>query len=154
MSAETDAGADEVNRRKWVWATIEFARHDNEMRSEANKSLFERDAQVRFGRSDKRLSSRVARWYIFKPKIPIWVNFGGSFNGNCWHSLWTWSTDSTAIGYILWTFGIFCGNLVYFCRFGIRNAEKSGNPANVDPVAFEEPWWKNSPNLTFVHTCK
>jgi hypothetical protein len=21
--------------------------------------------------------SRVARWYIFKPKIPIWVNFGG-----------------------------------------------------------------------------
>jgi hypothetical protein len=21
--------------------------------------------------------TRVARWYIFKPKIPIWVNFGG-----------------------------------------------------------------------------
>jgi hypothetical protein len=21
---------------------------------------------------------RVARWFIFKPKIPIWVNFGGS----------------------------------------------------------------------------
>jgi hypothetical protein len=20
---------------------------------------------------------RVARWFIFKPKIPIWVNFGG-----------------------------------------------------------------------------
>jgi hypothetical protein len=20
---------------------------------------------------------RVARWHIFKPKIPIWVNFGG-----------------------------------------------------------------------------
>jgi hypothetical protein len=24
---------------------------------------------------------RVARWYIFKPKIPIWVNFGGPRNG-------------------------------------------------------------------------
>jgi hypothetical protein len=23
-----------------------------------------------------RLFSRVARWFIFKPKIPIWVNFG------------------------------------------------------------------------------
>jgi hypothetical protein len=21
--------------------------------------------------------SRVARWFIFEPKIPIWVNFGG-----------------------------------------------------------------------------
>jgi hypothetical protein len=21
--------------------------------------------------------SRVARWYVFKPKIPIWVKFGG-----------------------------------------------------------------------------
>jgi hypothetical protein len=23
------------------------------------------------------IQSRVARWFIFKPKIPIWVNFGG-----------------------------------------------------------------------------
>jgi hypothetical protein len=23
------------------------------------------------------LGVRVARWYIFKPKIQIWVNFGG-----------------------------------------------------------------------------
>jgi hypothetical protein len=26
------------------------------------------------------------------------------------------------------TFGIFCGNLVYFSRFGILYLEKSGNP--------------------------
>jgi hypothetical protein len=25
--------------------------------------------------------SRVARWYIFKPKIPFWENFGGTWNG-------------------------------------------------------------------------
>jgi hypothetical protein len=24
-----------------------------------------------------RVSSSVARWLVFKPKIPIWVNFGG-----------------------------------------------------------------------------
>jgi hypothetical protein len=33
-----------------------------------------------------------------------------------------------AIANILWPFGIFCGNLVYFPRFGILDQEKSGNP--------------------------
>jgi hypothetical protein len=26
---------------------------------------------------------RVARWYILKPKIPLWVNFGGPCNERC-----------------------------------------------------------------------
>jgi hypothetical protein len=43
---------------------------------------------------------RVARWHIFEPKIPIWVNFGGSCNGRCW--------------YILWPFDLFYSRLVYF----------------------------------------
>jgi hypothetical protein len=30
--------------------------------------------------------------------------------------------------YILWTFGIVRGNLLYFSRFGILYKEKSGNP--------------------------
>jgi hypothetical protein len=42
----------------------------------------------------------------------------------------------TAIRYILWTFGIFCGNLsgsmyVYLSRFGLLSQEKSGNPGQV-----------------------
>jgi hypothetical protein len=34
---------------------------------------------VNFGQLFKndRSSVGVARWFIFKPKIPIWVNFGG-----------------------------------------------------------------------------
>jgi hypothetical protein len=32
---------------------------------------------------------RVARWFVFKPKIQICVNFGGSCNGRCWYILWT-----------------------------------------------------------------
>jgi hypothetical protein len=36
---------------------------------------------------------RVARWHVFKPKIQIWLNFGGACNGRFW--------------YILWPFGIF-----------------------------------------------
>jgi hypothetical protein len=30
-----------------------------------------------------RSKNRVARWYIFEPKIPIWVNFAGPSNGKC-----------------------------------------------------------------------
>jgi hypothetical protein len=39
---------------------------------------------------------RVARWFFFEPKIPIWVNFGGS-----------WNRKSL---YILWPFGLFYGH--------------------------------------------
>jgi hypothetical protein len=52
------------------------------------------------GTSDSGLSIRVARWFVFKPKIQIWVNFVGSCNGRCW--------------YILWTLGPFYGLLLYF----------------------------------------
>jgi hypothetical protein len=33
-----------------------------------------------------------------------------------------------AMLYILWSFGIFCGHLVYLPRFGMLYQEKSGNP--------------------------
>jgi hypothetical protein len=65
---------------------------------------------------------RVARWFVFKPKLPTLVNFGGSWNRKSW--------------YILWPFGLFFGHLVYFVviwyispRFGMLYHEKSGNPA-------------------------
>jgi hypothetical protein len=48
--------------------------------------------------------SRVARWFVFKPKIPIWVNFGGRWYGRCWC--------------IIWPFGLFYGHLTYFTAFG------------------------------------
>jgi hypothetical protein len=66
--------------------------------------------------------------YIFKPKIQIWVIFGGSWNESvdllCCHleyfaSLW----------YILWQFGTF-GYI--FTRFGMFYQEKSGNPGDDD----------------------
>jgi hypothetical protein len=69
----------------------------------------------------------VARWYIFKPKIQIWVNFEGSWNGRCWYL--------RAILSILRTNDIFYGHLVHFVviwyiftRFGMLYREKSGNP--------------------------
>jgi hypothetical protein len=43
--------------------------------------------------------ARVAGWYIFRPKLAIWVNFGGPCKGRCW--------------YILWTFGLFYSHLIF-----------------------------------------
>jgi hypothetical protein len=64
---------------------------------------------------------RVARWYIFKPKIPIWVNFGGSCNGRCWYILWPFGLS---YGHLVYLFN---GYLVYFPRFAMLSQEKSGN---------------------------
>jgi hypothetical protein len=71
---------------------------------------------------------RVARWHIFKAKIPILVIFEGSCNGRCW--------------YIILPVGLFYGYLAYFVsvwcilrlsgisfpRFGMLFQGKSGNP--------------------------
>jgi hypothetical protein len=65
-------------------------------------------------------ATKVARWYIFKPKLPIWVNFGGSCNGRCLYTLWPFGifyghlVYFTAIWSTLKPFGIFCGHLVFF----------------------------------------
>jgi hypothetical protein len=45
-------------------------------------------------------ATRVVRWFIFKPKIPIWANFWGPWMGKC--------------SYIVWPFGILYGHLRYF----------------------------------------
>jgi hypothetical protein len=79
---------------------------------------------------NKKTKKRIARWFAFKPKIPIWVNFGGSCNRKSW--------------YILSQFGLFYGHWRYFTaiwykyfvviwfifpRFGALYQGKSGNPA-------------------------
>jgi hypothetical protein len=47
------------------------------------------------------LAVRVARWFIFKPKIPIWVNSWGPWIGKCLYT------------YLL-PFWIFCRHFGYF----------------------------------------
>jgi hypothetical protein len=68
----------------------------------------------------------VARWYIFRPKITIWVNLEGLaiedvgiFRPHC--LFYCEMVYFVAIWYILWAFGI--------CHFGMLYQEKSGNPA-------------------------
>jgi hypothetical protein len=58
--------------------------------------------------------TRVARWHNFKPKIIIWVNFGGTHNGRYWYILWPFGLY---IWYILRPCGILYGYLVYSFSF-------------------------------------
>jgi hypothetical protein len=59
-----------------------------------------------------RVRNRVARWHILKPKIPVWVNFGGSRNERCLSILLPFGlfyghlVCFKVIWYILWLFGI------------------------------------------------
>jgi hypothetical protein len=69
----------------------------------------------------KRVLHRVARWYIFIPKKPLWVYFWGPLNGKSW--------------YILWPLVKFYDPLVYFVdimyifpRFGMLSQYKSAKP--------------------------
>jgi hypothetical protein len=45
----------------------------------------------------------VARWFIFMPKVPIWVHYGGNWYAKCWY-IWN----------ILRPLGVFNGRLVQF----------------------------------------
>jgi hypothetical protein len=58
-------------------------------------------AQYKLCSLDNTMGYRVARLHIFKPKIRIWVNFGGSCNGRCW----------SIFGHLAY---VFYGHLVYF----------------------------------------
>jgi hypothetical protein len=54
----------------------------------------------------------VARWHISKPKISIWVDFGG-----CFMAIWS---ILLAFWYVLWPFGIdFMVVWYMFSRLGI-----------------------------------
>jgi hypothetical protein len=74
--------------------------------------------------------SKVARWYIWIPKIPIWVYFEGHWNAKCWYNLWTLGifychlVYDMALWYIFWPSGIYFSVLAY-----VLYEEKSGNPA-------------------------
>jgi hypothetical protein len=72
--------------------------------------------------------SRVARWHIFKTKIPIWVNFGGSCNGRCWYIIclfclfYGYLVNFVAIWYILWQFSIF--KVIWYGSFPLFGCTK------------------------------
>jgi hypothetical protein len=74
---------------------------------------------------------RVARWFVFKPKIPIRVNFGGASIGKCFYVLWPFGIFYGDWGYFMTIWYILYSFCAFFPVFGIMYQEKSGNPASV-----------------------
>jgi hypothetical protein len=73
-----------------------------------------------------RIHTRVARLYIFKPKIPSLVCFVGPWNRKCWYIEWPlhwniWQPFGISYGHldILWSFGIFFPVLVCFVKINL-----------------------------------
>jgi hypothetical protein len=61
-------------------------------------------------------NTMVARWFVFKPKIPFGSILEGLARGN--HGIfYNHLVYFTAIGNISRPFGIFCGHLTYFSPF-------------------------------------
>jgi hypothetical protein len=69
----------------------------------------------------------VARWYIFNPKIPIWVNLGVSCNGRCWYSHLGLFYGHSVNEMVVWSI---------FPRFAMLYLEKSGNPCKHDSIVW------------------
>jgi hypothetical protein len=63
---------------------------------------------------------RVARWFVFKPKIPTLVKFGGPWNGKCCYSLLPFGK---IYGHL-----VVSGHLMYFLRFGKFGPRKIWQP--------------------------
>jgi hypothetical protein len=78
-------------------------------------------------------TDRVARWFVFDPKIPILVKFGGFWNKKCSYILWSFGifyvylVKSMAFWYSLWSFDI-------FLRFGMFGPRKIWQPCSPMPI--------------------
>jgi hypothetical protein len=68
------------------------------------------------------LFARVARWFLFRPKIPIWVNFWGPLDWKMLIASWPFGIFYrhlryfTTIWYILCSFGTFFGFWYHVAR--------------------------------------
>jgi hypothetical protein len=68
--------------------------------------------------------SRVARWFVFKPKIPIWVTLR-SENVSIFYGDLEYFND---IWEILWSFGTVCVHLIHFSGFWYHVSRKIWQP--------------------------
>jgi hypothetical protein len=98
-----------------------------------SKPSFAPVVQVQVNFFSSGILTRVARWYIFKPKIPLWVIFEGFCNAMEDVVSFGLLVYFTATWYILWPFGIFCAvsfELIWylFSRSGMLYQAKSVNP--------------------------
>jgi hypothetical protein len=92
---------------------------------------------------------RDARWYIFKPKIPIGVNFGRSWNGRCWFMLWPFGMFYGHLVYFMaiWYMYLISGNLEYFPPFWYIVPRKLWQPRVSAPLFHRSPYLCHSTKI-------
>jgi hypothetical protein len=68
------------------------------------------------------VQSRVARCFIFIPKIPIWVYYGGPWNGKCWERLSKFGIHSCHLVYFISIFidFVFWYIFPFWCTYCIQ----------------------------------
>jgi hypothetical protein len=71
---------------------------------------------------EKPVEIRVARWFILRPKIQIWVYLGGPWNGKCWYVLRQFGVISDQY------MAVWCSLWYTFPVLVCLDQEKSGNP--------------------------
>jgi hypothetical protein len=96
-------------------------------------------------------SLRVARWFVFKPKIQIWVKFGGSCNWRCWYILWTLGPFYGLLLYFCDIWYIVRGNLVYIFPFWYFVPRKIWQPC---PASSHSRVWESSPRSERMFFCR
>jgi hypothetical protein len=85
------------------------------------------DLERKYKKQEALVLGRIARRFVFKPKIPILVNLEVLEMENV--VLFYYHLEYfTAIWYNLLPFGIVCGHLVYFLRFGMFGPRKIWQP--------------------------
>jgi hypothetical protein len=87
-------------------------------------------------RKCRSVDTRVARWHIFKPKIPLWVNFGVSCNERRWN--------------ILLPFGLFISHFVYFVAIFYGYLLNFFTFWYIVPRKIWQLWW--TPMVYFLRT--
>jgi hypothetical protein len=121
--------------KKWVGFLFgrQFHKHLATLETSQIKISLECHWQHLFFQYHALSPTRVARVFIFKPKIPNWINFGGPYVD------WTMCIYFMAIWNILLSFGLFFDHLVHFvliwCIFAVLLSCTKKNLATPSPTA-------------------
>jgi hypothetical protein len=91
-----------AEKERKLFASADFFSHPSSFREKARSKLF---YKFLCGVT----AYRVARWFVYKPKIPFCVNFGGSCNKKIgiFYDHLVYLRPLETFWHILWSFGIF-----------------------------------------------
>jgi hypothetical protein len=118
----------------WVWTFLFWTFWFSDLAPSRSYKLQNLPNETRVNRSGRNSGhSGVARWFVFKPKIPILVKMWRALEYKMLLFFMTFWNILRPVGIIyIQQFGIACGRLVYFFRFGMFGPRKIWQPWSLD----------------------